>query len=105
MKKISYPKIDMIATGRNIRELRKKKGIKISELMQYMGFNEPQSIYKWQRGECLPSVDNLYALGKIFGTAMEDILVEEDKMSSHFWNNVFCYFYVRTKVERYVKTG
>ncbi|WP_310603667.1 helix-turn-helix domain-containing protein [Anaerosporobacter sp.] len=86
MKSLLYPKIDMLATGKNIKEIRMKKGIKISELMQYMGFNEPQAIYKWQRGECLPTVENLFALSKILGISMEDILVENDEMSSCILN-------------------
>jgi len=83
MKHDDYPQIDLVRTGKNIRDIRKKKGIKVSELMDYMGFNEPQSIYKWQRGESLPTVENLYALSKIFGVSMEDILAETDGMSSH----------------------
>ena len=83
MKHNEYPHIDLILTGKNIRDIRKKKGIKISELRDYMGFHEPQSIYKWQRGESLPTVENLYALSKIFGVSIEDILVEADEMSPH----------------------
>lgn len=39
-----------------------------------MGFETDQAVYKWQRGESLPTVDNLYALSKLFGTTIDDIL-------------------------------
>ena len=84
MTKIEYPTIDVKATGARIQELRKEKGIKVTELSEFMGFLEPQAVYKWQRGETLPSVDNLFALSRILDTRIEDILVGNDEMSSRF---------------------
>ena len=40
------------------------------------GFEEPQAIYKWQRGQSLPSVDNLYALGALLEVPLDEILVQ-----------------------------
>ena len=37
----------------------------------------PQAVYCWQRGRNLPSVDNLYAISKLWGVSMNDILVEK----------------------------
>ena len=84
MTKIAYPTINVVATGARIKKLRKEKGIKVIELSEFMGFSEPQAIYKWQRGETLPSVDNLFALSRILETSIEDILVGDDEMSSLF---------------------
>lgn len=39
-----------------------------------MGFENPQAVYKWLRGESLPSIDNLLILGKILNTKLENIL-------------------------------
>ena len=75
MKNILYPVIDMKATGKRIRELRLEKGIKIDDIVTYMGLSVPQAIYKWQRGDSLPSVDNLYALSILYDTPVEEILV------------------------------
>ncbi|MCR5596125.1 MAG: helix-turn-helix domain-containing protein [Lachnospiraceae bacterium] len=69
-----YPSIDVQATGRRIRELRKQKHLRVEDISAYMGFETGQAVYKWQRGESLPTVDNLYALSILFGTTMEDIL-------------------------------
>lgn len=84
MVQVEYPVINMAATGRRIRELRQARGITVRELSEYMGFTEPQAVYKWQRGDSLPTVDNLWALSRILGTTMEDILIGDDKVSSLF---------------------
>ena len=74
---MNYPVINTVATGKRIRELRKKNNLKIEDICEFMGFESVQAIYKWQRGETMPSVDNLFALSKLFGITIEDILVEK----------------------------
>ena len=81
---MEYPVIDTKATGARIRELRKQKNIKVEDLREFMGFESEQAIYKWQRGDCLPSIDNLYALSKLFGTTVEDILREGKQTPSSY---------------------
>lgn len=71
----AFPVINMAATGINIQRLRKEKGLTVSDLQNYFGFDAPQAIYKWQRGETLPSTDNLLALGFILEVPIESILV------------------------------
>ena len=61
---------------RQIRYLRKARGLKVEDISEYMGFNSPQAVYKWQRGESLPEVENLLALSRLLGTTIESILVE-----------------------------
>ena len=70
-----YPVIDMIATGRNISDLRKARGLSVSDLQEYFGFEAPQAIYKWQKGQSLPSTDNLCALAVLLEVSIEDILI------------------------------
>ena len=70
-----FPVIDPVATGANIVRLRKERGLTVRDLQAYFGFEEPRAIYKWQSGQSLPSVDNLYALSELFGVTMNDILV------------------------------
>ena len=74
-----FPVIDLTATGNNIRRLRMERGLTVRDLQSYFGFEEPRAIYKWQKGESLPTVDNLYALGKLFGVPMDQILVPTAK--------------------------
>ena len=70
-----FPVIDPVATGENILRLRKARGLTVRDLQDWFGFEEPQAIYKWQKGKSLPTVDNLYALGALFDVPMEEILV------------------------------
>ena len=71
-----YPIIDVTATGRNINRLRLEKGFSVKDLQEYLGFSCPQSIYQWQAGKSLPSVDSLYAVSRLCNVSMNDILVE-----------------------------
>ena len=78
-----FPVIDLPATGANIRRLRQTKGLSVRDLQQFFGFEEPQAIYKWQRGQSLPTVDNLYALSALLDVPMNDILVAADLSLIH----------------------
>ena len=71
------PVVDMRLTGQNIASLRIKRGISVREMQHMLGFTTPQSIYKWQRGETLPTIENLAALACILDVAMDDILAVE----------------------------
>ena len=71
------PVVDMKLTGQNIASLRIKRGISVREMQHLLGFTTPQSIYKWQRGETLPTLENLAALACILDAAMDDILAVE----------------------------
>ena len=82
---MEYPILDAKATGARIKELRKAHHLKVEEVANFMGFESVQAVYKWQRGESLPTVDNLYALSKLFGTTVDDILrgnIEKDESPS-----------------------
>ncbi len=70
-----FPVIDLAATGENIRRLRIERGLTVRDVQSYFGFEEPRAIYKWQSGQALPSVDNLYALGSLLDVPMDQILV------------------------------
>ncbi len=75
MKYPEYPVIDLLATGQRIHDNRIAAGYKVKDVMKYMGFRSPRTIYKWQKGECLPTVDNLVALSLLFNVSMDSIIV------------------------------
>ena len=81
----TFPIIDVQATGANILRLRKLNGLSVKDLQVYFGFEGPQAIYKWQWGQCLPSVDNLFALSKLFNTSIDEILVERHSAEVFFY--------------------
>lgn len=74
-----FPQIDVRATGQNIDWLLKQHHISIRTLQAFFGFDSPRAIYKWLRGEHLPSVDHLYALGKLLNTPLQDILIGQSQ--------------------------
>lgn len=80
----AFPSLDLKATGANIARLRKSKGYTVKDLQKFFGFEQPQAIYKWQWGQTLPSVDNLYALSLLFDTPMNSILVSTDQSAAFF---------------------
>ncbi len=69
------PVIDLSATGLNIVCLRVSAGLTVRDLQDIFGFDTPQAIYKWQRGDALPTADNLAVLAMLFGVKIDDILV------------------------------
>ena len=75
MTTVRYPVIDLPATGENILRMRESRGLTVRDLQQFFGFDAPQAIYKWQRGQTLPSVDNLFALSALFQVPIDDILI------------------------------
>ena len=66
MAQIRFPVIDPVATGANITRLRQERGLTVHDLQRFFGFDAPQAIYKWQKGQSLPSIDNLYASAHCF---------------------------------------
>ncbi len=69
------PIVNVKATGENIKRLLIEAGMTVKDLQKIFGFATPQAIYKWIRGEALPTVDNLLILAKVFGVTVDDILV------------------------------
>ncbi|MBQ1648966.1 MAG: helix-turn-helix transcriptional regulator [Bacteroidales bacterium] len=73
------PVIDMTATGMNITRLRKNAGMTVRDLQAVFGFATPQAIYKWQRGETMPTLDNMIVLAAVFNVTVDEILVLQDR--------------------------
>ena len=72
---MEYPVIDIVATGKRINEIRIEKMISVKAIAEYMGFNNMNSVYKWFRGDALPSLDNIYALSSLFNVNINDMIV------------------------------
>ncbi|MBO4836398.1 MAG: helix-turn-helix transcriptional regulator [Clostridia bacterium] len=71
----TLPSIDMAATGINIVRMRRQTGMSVQDLQKIFGFSTPQAIYKWQRGDAMPTLDNLIVLAAVFGTTMDAIII------------------------------
>ena len=72
---MDFPTIDPVRTGANIVRLRKAAGLTVHDLQMTFGFRSPQAIYKWQKGEALPTVDNLIVLAALLQVRIDEILV------------------------------
>jgi transcriptional regulator with XRE-family HTH domain len=75
------PSINMAATGNNITQMRRRAGMTVQDLQNIFGFSSPQAIYKWQRGEAMPTIDNLVILASVFDTTMDAIVIRNQNAS------------------------
>ena len=51
-----YISINSEKTGANLKSLFKNNGYSVRDIQSVMGFENPQSIYKWLSGRSLPSL-------------------------------------------------
>ena len=72
---MTLPYIDSIETGININDLRMSAGLSVKDIQSIFGFSTPQAVYKWIRGDSIPSVDNLVVLAKVLGVTINDIII------------------------------
>lgn len=78
-KIIEYPVIDMEATGNHIKKLRKKANFSVKELKEILGFEAVQTIYQWEKGKSLPSLENLFLLSNLFKKEINEIVLIKNK--------------------------
>ena len=70
----TIPTINTVETGRNIRRLRRDRGLSIQDVQNALLVNR-QTVFKWQRGDTLPTLDNLVILAELFNVKLDDIVV------------------------------
>ena len=69
--------IDPKRTGRNIRTLCSARGFTVRDLQDFFGFDAPQAIYKWMNGQSLPNHVNFYALSRLLGVTIDEIMTAD----------------------------
>lgn len=74
---MSVPTINLIATGENINRMRLEAGIAVKDVQEVCGFSTPNAVYKWIRGQSLPTIDNMLILASMLNVTLNDILVVE----------------------------
>ena len=72
---IMIPVIDKEGTGRQIRKYMKLRGFSVQDVKAYLSLGCVQSVYHWLDGQCLPSLDNLYALSEMLKVPMDRLVV------------------------------
>ena len=74
---MDYPTIDIAATGSRIDNLRRENGMSVATMRDFLGLSTTNAIYKWLRGETLPTLDNVVALSSLFAVAIDDIIISD----------------------------
>ncbi len=74
--------LDATATGKKIREARNERHIIVARLVEMLDLCSEQAVYKWQRGDSMPSLDNLVSLCGILGITMDE-LIQSIELDSH----------------------
>ncbi len=73
--------IDMKATGKRIHAAMAAHQ-SVSEWADFFELTAPQAIYKWWRGDTLPSLPHIVALARFLGTPIDSLIVTEDRDGS-----------------------
>lgn len=76
------PYFDIEASGARMKQIRTKQNISVKEVVEYMGFESTQAVYKWEAGKCLPQADNLVALAILYRVSPMELLVEDGQVPS-----------------------
>ena len=77
-KAMNFPVINQVKTGKNIKRIAKEKGLSADKIRDLLGISDRSNVYKWFRGEVLPTVDNLLAMSILFGVTVNDLIVTEN---------------------------
>ena len=75
MSYFEYPQIDMKKTGQKLREECMRQNYTVRDIQRYLQIGAYQSVYAWFSGKALPSLDNMYALSRLLGRTMEELIV------------------------------
>jgi len=75
MAKSPETNIDSVRTGAFLREKILSRGYSVRDVQEYLELSCPQPIYRWFSGRVLPSVDHLYALSRLLGVHMDELLI------------------------------
>ena len=67
--------INMEATGANIKRLIKASGYSVRDIMAITGISTEQAVYKWYRGESIPSIETMLILCNALGIDINELLV------------------------------
>lgn len=75
----SYLSIDLYETGKRIKKLMMQRGYSVKDIQQLLHLSCPQPIYRWMKGQVLPTVDHLYIMARVLHVHMEELLVSQDE--------------------------
>jgi transcriptional regulator with XRE-family HTH domain len=71
-------KVNVQKTGNSIKSMMTKRGMTADDLKKALGYADRSTLYRWFRGEAMPSYENLVNLAIVFKCKIRDIVVYED---------------------------
>ena len=75
MKKAAGVSLDMQMTGQLLNYMIRKQGYSVGEIQKALSLSCPQPIYRWIRGQTMPSIDNLYKLSRLLNVHMDELVI------------------------------
>ena len=85
--KRTYPVVDMVKTGQNIKRIMQTRGHTVKDIQEFLELGTPQGIYHWFAGRSMPTLDNLYALSELFQLPVDALLIGNRKyVCTAYWN-------------------
>lgn len=88
------PTIDKERTGRWLKFLFQYKGLTVKEAKEYLSLTCVQTIYRWFKGETIPTVDNLYVLSELLDMPMDSLIIgSRPPKSGRQYSRVYRLFY------------
>jgi hypothetical protein len=85
-----YPNINLKQTGILLETIIKGAGYNVKYIQEYLHLSCPQPIYRWFKGQILPSLDHMYALSVLLGVHMDELIVPKKQ-------DMLAYFMEHTK--------
>lgn len=76
-KATSYPNIDMIKTGKRMKYMLESAGYTPRMIQEHLHLSCVQPVYRWYKGQILPTVNHLLLLSDLLNVHMEDFLVKK----------------------------
>lgn len=67
--------IDREKTGERLRELMAERQVTPQDLKGYLQLNCVQTVYRWLDGINIPTLDNFFALSRMFDVSMDEMLI------------------------------
>ena len=76
--------INKFAMGTRIREARVNCGMSVRYVTKKLGLTRETTVYEWESGKFIPSIEHLYFLSKLYNTTMEEFLAFEGGESAFY---------------------
>ena len=97
-----YPTIDKVKTGKLLGSLMQAYGLSPKDICNYLSLSCVQTVYRWLEGVNVPSLDNLYALSRLFRMHMDDLVVGNHGISGNIpiWKNGLLYWRGIRRIEK-----